>query len=161
MRLYFLRHADAEDGMDDVARPLSVHGKKEAAAVGNFLKTAQIQFDAVYSSPLVRAKSTAEIVVSTSQPETTVVETTDVLRNETRPAAFEKWLGELKGDDILFVGHAPSLAVRARKLLGIKDSEAIDLPKAGLVGIETHRTHGILFLYVTPASLGMVSSFGS
>jgi phosphohistidine phosphatase len=70
MRLYFLRHADAEDGMDDVARPLSVHGKKEAAAVGNFLKTAQIQFDAVYSSPLVRAKSTAEIVVSTSQPET-------------------------------------------------------------------------------------------
>lgn len=161
MRLYFLRHADAEDGMDDVARPLSVHGKKEAAAVGNFLKNAQIEFDAVYTSPLVRAKSTAEIVVSTSQPQTTVVEPTEVLRNETRPAAFEKWLSELKGDDLLFVGHAPSLAVRARKLLGIKDTEAIDLPKAGLIGIELHRTHGTLFLYVTPSSLGMVSRFAS
>jgi phosphohistidine phosphatase len=161
MRLYFLRHADAEDGMDDVARPLSVHGKKEAAAVGQFLKNAQIEFDNVYASPLVRARSTAEIIIATSQPETTTVEIADALRNETRPAAFEKWLADLKGDDLLFVGHAPSLAVRARKLLGIKDTEAIDLPKAGLIGIERHRTHGNLFLYVTPPSLGLISRYAS
>lgn len=161
MRFYFLRHADAEDGMNDVARPLSVHGKKEAACIGNFIKNAQIQFDEIYSSTLVRTQSTAEIVASISQPETTVVETTDALRNETRPAAFEKWLSELNGQDFLLVGHAPTLALRAQKLLGLKSSTSIDLPKAGLIGIERHRTHSSLFLYVTPTFLGMIPRFAS
>ena len=63
MKLYFLRHAEALDGKDDAGRPLSPHGKKEAREVGRFLKGAGIEFDAAYSSPLVRAKQTAKIVL--------------------------------------------------------------------------------------------------
>jgi phosphohistidine phosphatase len=160
MRLYFLRHADAEDGMDDVARPLSVHGKKEATAIGQFLKNGHIQFDQVFSSPLKRAQETAEIIISTSQPKQLVSEIAQELRNETRQPAFDKWLATLNGKHILFIGHAPSLPIRAKKLLGLKDSEAIELPTAGLIGIETHKEYGSLFLYITPSSLGLVTHYG-
>src|SRR5580765_8306658 len=90
MKLYFLRHADAHDGIDDAARPLSPHGKKEAKMIGQFLKQAGIGFDAAYSSPLVRARQTAEIVLNVCG--STGLELTDSLLNETSEAEFEKWL---------------------------------------------------------------------
>ena len=80
MKLYFLRHADAREGADAAARPLSPHGRKEALEVGRFLKRAGIEFDAAYSSPLVRAKETAEIVLDACGP--TKLELTAALLND-------------------------------------------------------------------------------
>src|SRR5204863_430910 len=93
MKLYFLRHAEALDGTDDAARPLSPQGKKEAREVGRFLKGAAIEFDAAYSSPLVRAKQTAQIVLDACG--SAELEIADALLNETAPAQFEDWLKDL------------------------------------------------------------------
>src|SRR6266704_1371716 len=127
MKLYFLRHADALEGTDDAARPLSPLGRKEALEVGRFLKRAGIEFDAAYSSPLVRAKETAEIVLDVCG--STKLDLTAALLNETSEAIFEEWLKEIPdAKHVCLVGHAPSLAQWVRQLLGVTAPDALKLP---------------------------------
>ncbi len=64
--LYFLRHAqagdrDAWDRPDD-ERPLTEKGRRQAERLGGLLAAAGFVPDAVITSPLVRARQTAEIV---------------------------------------------------------------------------------------------------
>ena len=155
MKLYFLRHAEAVEGPDDAGRLLSARGKKQAREVGRFLKRAAVEFDAAYSSPLVRAKQTAEIVLETCG--LAELEIADALLNETSSAQFEDWLKNLPGaKHVLAVGHAPSLAERVRQLLGIAVPEAFKLPKGGLACLETEdRRAAALKLFVTPRLLGV------
>src|SRR5216110_2101963 len=136
MKLYFLRHADAFEGADDAARPLSPHGKKQAQEVGQFLRQAGIAFDAAYCSPLVRAKETAEAVLDVCG--STKIDVTAALLNETPPAQFLEWLKSLPpSKHACLVGHAPSLADRIRQLVGMTNPDALKLPKGGLACLET------------------------
>ena len=64
--LFLLRHAHAGDperwtGDDDI-RPLTDKGRRQAERVGRLLAAAGVTPDAVLTSPLVRARETAEIV---------------------------------------------------------------------------------------------------
>jgi len=155
MKLYFLRHADAIEGADDAARPLSPHGKKEALEVGRFLKRAGIEFDAAYSSPLVRAKETADIVLDVCG--SAKLDLTAALLNETSDAKFDAWLkGIPDAKHVCLVGHAPSLAQRVRELLGIAAADALKLPKGALACLETeNRRAAALKFLVTPKLLGV------
>src|SRR2546422_4969574 len=118
MRLYFLRHAEAVDGTPDAARILSPKGRKQAAELARFLKQAGVVFDAAYSSPLVRARQTAEIVLEiTNRSNPAGLKVTEVLLNETSAERFSRWLEKLpKVKHVLLAGHAPSLAERVREL---------------------------------------------
>jgi phosphohistidine phosphatase len=155
MKLYFLRHAEAVDGADDAARALSAHGQKQAGEIGRFLKRAGVEFDAAYSSPLVRAGQTAEIVLKICG--SAKLEITDALLNETSQDQFDEWLRELRdAKHALLVGHAPSLPERVRELLSIENAEAFKLPKAGLACLDTDdRRTASLKSFVTPKALGM------
>jgi len=155
MKLYFLRHADALEGADDATRPLSPHGRKEALEVGRFLKQAGIAFDSAYSSPLVRAKQTGEIVLSACG--STNLRVADALLNETAQAKFEQWLESIPAaKHVCLVGHAPSLADRVRQLLGIAAADAFKLRKGGLACLETEDRRGAaLKFFITPKLLGV------
>src|SRR2546423_13462092 len=93
MKLYFLRHAEAVEGPDDADRLLSPRGKRQAREVGRFLKRAAVEFDAAYSSPLVRARQTAEIVLEICGAGE--LESAEALLNETSQGQFDEWLKEL------------------------------------------------------------------
>ena len=83
MRLYFLRHADSPPGADDAVRPLSKLGQRQAKVLADMLANAGIVFDAAYSSPLVRARETAEIILPvTNNNKRIILELTDALLNE-------------------------------------------------------------------------------
>ena len=58
-----MRHAHALDGDDDAARPLSPRGREQSKAMAGFLADAGVKFEAAFTSPLVRAHQTAEIVL--------------------------------------------------------------------------------------------------
>jgi len=65
MRLYLLRHAQSEGNKRGIFQgkldlPLSEEGIKQAQKAGEFLK--RFTFDAIITSPQLRAKQTAEIV---------------------------------------------------------------------------------------------------
>jgi len=156
MRLYFMRHADALDGSDDAARPLSPKGWKQSKAVARFLKTAGIQFDAAYSSPLVRARETAEAVLAICGAiETDHLKLEDALRNEASTRQFAGWLRNLPdARHVLLVGHAPSLAEHVRALLSVGDPDALNLSKGGLACLETEDGRSaVLKFLLTPKLL--------
>ena len=60
MRLYLVRHAHSAPGEPDSLRPLSEKGREQARAVGELLAPAAP--DAVFTSPLLRARETATAI---------------------------------------------------------------------------------------------------
>jgi phosphohistidine phosphatase len=60
MRLYLVRHAKAADGTPDELRPLTNAGRETARSLGKQLAADGVRPDAVLSSPLVRARETAD-----------------------------------------------------------------------------------------------------
>lgn len=156
MRVYFLRHADAVDGADDAIRPLSTKGRQQCRALGQWLQSVGIEFDAVVTSPLVRARQTAELVLKVAPPAAgTQTEVSDMLLNEATAASFTRWLKDRhRHQSLLLVGHAPTLAERAASLLGMSRPDSLKLPKAGLICVETENARtGELRCFITPKFL--------
>jgi phosphohistidine phosphatase SixA len=117
-----------------------------------------VEFDAAYSSPLVRAQQTAETVLDVCGGVTPAqLRTADALLNEASPMHFSRWLAELpSAKHTLLAGHAPSLAERVRSLLSVTNAEALKLPKAGLVCVETEDCQTcVLKFLITPRALGL------
>lgn len=156
MILCLLRHTDALDGFDDEKRPLSPQGHAEAKALGQFLVQAKMSFKAAYSSPLLRAYETALAVLRECNPSLVeAVQLDPALRNETPQDAFDRWLAQLPDvAPVLLVGHAPTIAARSRKLLGIQQPTSLEFPKGGLACIKTkNRRDGFLLFYISPQLL--------
>ena len=64
--LLLLRHAKAENaapGSSDINRALNERGKKEAQAIGTFIRKQNLTVELVLCSPAVRARETAELVL--------------------------------------------------------------------------------------------------
>src|SRR5262245_47356052 len=76
-QLYLIRHAIAEERgdawPDDAKRPLSEGGMKRMRKSARGLAEAGVSFDVILSSPLVRARQTAEIVAAAMVPRPAVV----------------------------------------------------------------------------------------
>ena len=142
MKLYFLRHTDAipaeRPDLDD-ERPLSPKGHKQAASIAEFLSEIDVKFDTVFTSPLLRAKETAQCVVAVTNDKTWVkTEIVEELRNETSQADFSKWLRSLTDENhVLLVGHNPSISERVSHLLGVAHADAFSMPKGGLACLKT------------------------
>ncbi len=66
MRIYFLRHGKAEDRAewpgDDASRPLTAEGEAAMRREAKALRAMDLAPDVIVTSPLVRARRTAEIV---------------------------------------------------------------------------------------------------
>lgn len=68
--LFLLRHAKSKwDNPDltDFERPLNERGMKAAPQMGHYMKEQNIKPDVVISSPAVRARDTAELVIEASK----------------------------------------------------------------------------------------------
>jgi len=156
MRLYFLRHADALPGSDDAVRPLSKLGQRQSKAVADLLFNAGVVFDAAYTSPLVRARETAEIVLPvTNHDKRIILELTDALLNEERN--FTGWLKQIPdGKNILLVGHNPSMSDHIIRLLKWPSSDSFEMSKGMLASLRTEdRVNYSLKLLIGPKMLGV------
>lgn len=156
MRLYILRHAEAEDGPVDAERELTAKGRKDSRRVGRYLKSIELELTHAFTSPLVRARQTADWVLKAcplaGRGELAV---TSRLLNGTTIPAFRRWLAGLPGDaSVLLVGHEPSLSALVRSFLGIASAEALGLPKGAIVRLDTEDLHtGTLKWFVGPKQM--------
>ena len=136
MELYLIRHAEAlalgERGItSDEERPLSQKGESQAEAAAKALLSRGIVLEKLFTSPLVRARQTAEVLLRTwSKPEL-ILETCDALAPGGKPRKLSKFLLKSGSERMGLVGHMPHLGEFAGWLLGAKKAQ-IDFAKAGI-----------------------------
>ena len=139
MDLFILRHGEAgkrsATARSDLQRPLTVTGKQEIEEIVKAFVKLGLEFDYVYTSPLLRCKQTAEIVM-TYMKNRNKVEELNELRPEGNKLELYNKLSKLKqNSSVLLVGHEPYLS----ELIGdaIGGASRIDLKKGGLARIRT------------------------
>jgi phosphohistidine phosphatase len=136
-KLLILRHAktqpDAPAG--DHARELTERGHRNAAAMGDYIKTLAGTPDAIITSDATRARQTAEIVataVGFADPLTVVPRMYDA-DVETLLALVRSILDEV--DTAIIIGHNPGFEELAEALAGNHD-QGVRLPTSGLALLE-------------------------
>jgi phosphohistidine phosphatase len=137
--LYILRHGIAVEhgapGIPDDERPLAARGEKRARQVAAGLAAIRIRPDRIVTSPLPRARRTAEIAAEALGLEDRL-EDSDVLRAGRPAEAAADWLRSLPDDRLLIVGHNPMLD-RIVSLLVLGDPEELPftLKKGGVAAL--------------------------
>ncbi|NUM80151.1 phosphohistidine phosphatase SixA [bacterium] len=163
MNIYLLRHGIAADlGLgikSDFERPLTEEGIKEMRMEAKGMKNLGIQFTKILTSPLFRAKQTAEIVAEVLDCKNKLQE----CKALAIPASRSHLLDDLKrftsGDDILLVGHEPEMGYLAGFFIG---NLKLRLPfkKGSLCKIEVsnlqHSPIGELRWFLTPKQLKLL-----
>lgn len=124
LELYLIRHGIAaergDDYPDDSKRPLTGAGIKRMHRQARALNALGVTFDHVITSPLVRARQTAEILVETLDPKPTL-STSDALAPAGTPAAVFTELGRhMRKARIAVVGHEPNIGELAGRLIGAR-----------------------------------------
>jgi phosphohistidine phosphatase len=143
MMLYILRHAEAEETAEtggDEARKLTVHGKDRMSDAAAGMRAFGIKFDAIVTSPLVRAAETAGIVASaySNSPPPQVL---PALSGGVPPAeAVTALMPFARHDNVLIVGHEPQLSGLVSLLLtGSPDAMHLRLKKGACVALDVPR----------------------
>jgi phosphohistidine phosphatase len=159
MKLFFLRHGIAEDahsGQSDAERALTEEGRAQLATIGNALRRMGVKPDLILTSPLVRARQTAEIVGPVIGGEIGVA-------NELQPGCIledvQRLLQRYQRETILLVGHEPDFSSLAARLINA-DERGIMLKKAGLIRVEIQGRpqagRGRLSALLTPKMLTLI-----
>jgi phosphohistidine phosphatase len=158
MDVYLIRHADAiplgEGGMnDDADRALTADGHAQARDLAKALQARGARLGAVVSSPLVRARQTAEDLIqhwAAPAPELRICE-------EAAPGgsrkALSKYVRGVAADAVAVVGHQPDLGDYAGWLVGSKKAH-VEIAKAGFAHITfddgVRKGEGVLLSLLSP-----------
>jgi len=135
MILYFLRHAEAEDCVDsDFKRRLTPKGLEQTDKVGKFCVRYGLIPEVILTSPVVRAKQSAE----------------SVGKHLGNPSlSVEPWLacgmsasaclGELRAygkmSHVMLVGHEPDFSEAISVMIGLPDPSHLHIRKASLTAV--------------------------
>ena len=146
MDLLVLRHGEAGRRSPlpgDSKRSLTTEGKQEIVDLSNGLTSLELKLDYIFTSPLLRAKQTAEIVAKSLKYKGKVEEL-DALKPEGSKLEFYSALSRMKQDSmILVVGHEPYLSEMISEAIS-QSGCRIDLKKAGLARIRILSTLPII-----------------
>ena len=135
MTLYLLRHAEAERiAVSDAARALTSDGIAQSEKIARFCKKHAIAPEIVLTSPLIRAKRTAEIVISEIGAS---LEIAPWLASGMSPEiAVSELQAYAKLKSVMIAGHEPDFSRLAAHLLGLAERKQIHLRKGSLTAIE-------------------------
>jgi phosphohistidine phosphatase len=131
MRLYFLRHAEAEQlAASDFERRLTGRGIRRTQTAAQVLLKLGIKPAHIYSSPRVRALQTAEIVAGVLD---LPVEVNDGLDFRFDLEVVEELIDDLAPDaEVMFVGHEPGMS----EVVGDLTGADVTMKKGGLARVD-------------------------
>jgi phosphohistidine phosphatase len=156
MEIFVLRHGDAnvitKKLLDDSKRTLSDKGVKEIEDVSELFSKLDMKFDYIYSSPLKRARQSAEILLR-SQKKSKLVELNE-LKPEGTPETISDKLSEQKEESsVIIIGHNP-LLIDFISYVTASEHCHLSLKTGGIAKIKTTsmkpRLSGNLELLLTP-----------
>lgn len=140
MRLLVVRHARAwptgTRGVDDDKRPLTKDGAADFSKVARVLARIAPRPDLILTSPLMRARQTAEIARKAWKPRVRIGEE----RALTQPAAariVRVLAGHRRASLLMVVGHEPGVSTLLAHLVGAKSGSAFGFKKGGAALVET------------------------
>jgi phosphohistidine phosphatase len=151
MHLLLIRHGKAGDpevwreaGKDDFDRPLTPAGRKQMKAAAKGLRQVIPKIDILATSPLVRARQTAELVYAAYRDGPEFLEL-DLLSGNRPAAKLVHWLKSLNKSDgvVACVGHEPDLSHYAGYFIAGEEKEVIEMKKGGVGVIEFQRQIGM------------------
>jgi phosphohistidine phosphatase len=148
-QLWLLRHAEAEPHgtRPDAERRLTPRGEEQSRHAGRALVALELTFEALYTSPKVRARDTALLAAEALGDEPIV---TPVLAEDFSVAdARDLLLGVEPDGRILVVGHNPDFAQVVFDLTGAR----VDFKKGGVAGVRLDGTSGELIALLRPREL--------
>lgn len=167
MNLYLMRHGLAVErgtrGYDsDHERPLTSKGERKVRRVAEALVKMEVSFDAIFSSPLLRSRQTADLL-SNEMNSQGDVQLTEHLSPSGSTKALVALLQRLSGSpqDILLVGHEPDLGQLAAWLLTGGDNVSLVFKKGGVAKLAVDRLRigrcATLEWLLTPRQLEMMA----
>jgi len=145
-QLWLLRHGEAEShgSAGDDERRLTERGEGQSRSAGRALAALEITFQAVYTSPKVRARDTARLACEALGCEP--------LEHQPLRMGFsaDDALELVHADErILVVGHEPDFSQVVHDLTGAQ----IDMKKGGVAGIRFDGGRGELIVLLRPREL--------
>ncbi len=141
MKLYLVRHGIATDKVggaitSDAKRPLTDEGKAETRQVAGGLKRLGVSPDVIFTSPLVRAQQTAEILLDVLGA-AHGLKLTDALAPAGTASDVFKAIKEFeRAGSIFLVGHEPDMGRLAATILWAGPEVDIQFKKAGICCID-------------------------
>jgi phosphohistidine phosphatase len=137
----------------DFDRPLTREGiermQREARAIADLT----LELDAIVTSPLLRARQTAEIVASQLKLRDEIVEDVRLAGGFDARRLSEILDDHDKADAIMLVGHEPTMSAAIGRSIG---DASIELKKAALAGVvfaDASATRGTLICLIPPKVL--------
>jgi len=162
MEIILIRHAKAEardpnSWPDDDQRPLTAEGRAEQRAASRAMKKMGVKFDFLLTSPLVRARETADLVAK-GYRWTEAPQVVEELGHGYAVGAIIKLLAKFPpAAAVAMVGHEPDLSDLAGALTTRDGRLSIAVKKSGVVGIEfdgpAEAGKGTLLYHLKPGHL--------
>jgi phosphohistidine phosphatase len=160
--LYLIRHAiAAERGdawPDDSKRPLTEDGIARMRKAARGLARLDVTIDVVLSSPLVRARQTADIVAAAQDTRPSVVNIESLAPGAPYASLVADLEKHARKSRIALVGHEPGIGELAARLIGSR--HAIEFKKGAICRIDLEEIPpagpGDLRWFLTPRILRAV-----
>ncbi len=137
--LYLVRHGLAaergESYPDDTKRPLTARGIARMKREAQGLAALDVAFDIILTSPLVRARQTAEAIASVYRTPPPIVNAPSLAPGGTHSAIVDELSKQShRRQRIALVGHEPGIGELAAKLLGLR--RPIEFKKGAICRID-------------------------
>jgi phosphohistidine phosphatase len=136
--LYFVRHGLAEERgdawPDDIKRPLTEEGMSRLRKAVRGLSRIGVSIDVVLTSPLVRARQTADIVAGGLDPRPSIVNVDSLAPAGSYAAVLADLEKHSRKCRLALVGHEPMLGELAARLVGSR--HPIEFKKGGVCRID-------------------------
>jgi phosphohistidine phosphatase len=139
MDLFILRHGEAgktiPTGSSDSKRPLTVTGEKEMVIISKALRKMGVRLDVILTSPLKRARQTADIVAKEFKAQNKLRQMRELSPEGDKKALYQNLSSFKEGTTILLVGHSPYLSEMVSEIVSDDSSVRLDLKKGGIMRI--------------------------
>jgi phosphohistidine phosphatase len=159
LKLYLVRHATATEGIggairSDAERPLVDEGRKEAHAVADALVRMGVKPDVFLTSPLVRARQTAEIFAEVFGQKGDLHFSDALAPGGSRSQLWKDVNSYKRAREMFLFGHQPDMSMLAALLLDAGDQFDMPFKKAAVARIDVYdlppTSPGTLKWFVTP-----------
>jgi phosphohistidine phosphatase len=137
MKIYLVRHAIAIDFgtqgyNDDSLRPLTKEGRAKMKRIASALKALEVMPNLIVTSPYVRARQTAEVVIEGIGYQGELAQSFNLIPSADSGDMIKEINKKYAVDELMLVGHEPSMSALTSVLLTGNSNLSINFKKGGV-----------------------------